>query len=534
MELRIKKETREIDRKKIVLRQAGSVMIWKNRGSQRAGRRMPDVCMRQRKKYEFQNRPNYQRHIIQKLTAKQRKKWNSYSGVKKKKIFLQAERVAKRYDKQKQYRADTKENAQGIYSEDNRQVRYEKTYTGKERRRQNRQNRVYMTELIRMIETDLRKDDWIREQQMTGQMETSMGVLEQRTGMAVIKQVMLPVRVSFATVRARISKAFIKAGANLLKYAGAAAVPLVTVLFLFLFAVSLLSGIAGEEEQIGYASSGYEIVAYAEEWIGITKYIWGAGRDSATAWQTYADCSSFVHGVFSHFGYEIGYDTYAQEHAGTLVQGGLEAAFPGDIILFFSGSVASGNSSHVAIYAGEGQMIHCSGGRNNVSPATAGRGVCRGTPTADGRPFQVRRIVEWTTGAHAGNATSGHRKDPTSYTQSQMELIWAIVAQEDNGSYEGALAVISSAMNRTESANWRYCGNNSLRQLTAPGQYCYSNDDYWRARLNGNVPAYVKQAVNDCLRRGVRNHSFTSFRSKKGSQTGTNAVQIGGNWYFGN
>ena len=74
----------------------------------------------------------------------------------------------------------------------------------------------------------------------------------------------------------------------------------------------------------------------------------------------------------------------------------------------------------------------------------------------------------------------------------------------------------------------------AMKQLCAPGQYCYSNDHYWEARLGGNVPEYVKQAVNDCLKKGIRNHSFTSFRSTKGKTTGPNAVQIGGNWFFGN
>ncbi len=119
------------------------------------------------------------------------------------------------------------------------------------------------------------------------------------------------------------------------------------------------------------------------------------------------------------------------------------------------------------------------------------------------------------------------------YTQEQLELIWAIVAQEDNGSYEGALAVISSAVNRCESPTWGYLGSDPLTQLTAPGQYCYSLDDYWRPRLGGNVPDYVKQAVEDCLVRGIRNHTYTSFRSTKGKTTGNDAVQIGGNWFFG-
>ena len=146
-------------------------------------------------------------------------------------------------------------------------------------------------------------------------------------------------------------------------------------------------------------------------------------------------------------------------------------------------------------------------------------------PITSIRRFQIE--TEWCADS------AGGRVDQTLYSQEQMELIWAIVAQEDNGSYTGALAVISSAMNRTESSSWGYLGNNALSQLTAPGQYCYSMDNYWKPRLGGNVPEYVKQAVNDCLKKGIRNHSFTSFRSTKGSQTGVDAVQIGGNWFFG-
>lgn len=200
------------------------------------------------------------------------------------------------------------------------------------------------------------------------------------------------------------------------------------------------------------------------------------------------------------------------EDDGTLVEGGLSDALPGDIILFYTGSVHSGGSSHVGIYAGNGMMVH-----NSVS-----RGVCMSSVASDGRPYVVRRII---TGTTSGNST-----DNTVYTQAQMETIWAIVCQEDGGSYAGALAVISTAMNRVDSAQWSYLGSNAYAQLTAPGQFCYSIDTYWQRYLNGNVPDYVKQAVSDCLENGIRNHSYTSFRSyyTEGS------VQIGGgNYYFG-
>lgn len=117
------------------------------------------------------------------------------------------------------------------------------------------------------------------------------------------------------------------------------------------------------------------------------------------------------------------------------------------------------------------------------------------------------------------------------YSQSELELIWAIVAQEDDKSYTGALAVISCAMNRAD-RNYGGHGTDPLSQLTAAGQFCYSPSIsasiYWQRRLGGNVPSYVKQAVADCLG-GVRNHSYIYFRSRSAA----GRVQIGGNWYFG-
>lgn len=114
-----------------------------------------------------------------------------------------------------------------------------------------------------------------------------------------------------------------------------------------------------------------------------------------------------------------------------------------------------------------------------------------------------------------------------SYGNNELDLICAIVAQESNTSYEGALAVITCALNRAESSKWNYLGGDPLSQLKAPGQFCYSIDNHWRKRLNGNYPDYVKQAVLDGLN-GSRNHNYLSFR---GYQT-SGSVQIGGNWYF--
>lgn len=114
-----------------------------------------------------------------------------------------------------------------------------------------------------------------------------------------------------------------------------------------------------------------------------------------------------------------------------------------------------------------------------------------------------------------------------SYSASELDLLCAITAQECSSSYNGALAVITCAANRAESSRWRYNGTDPLSQYKAKNQFCYSIDNYWRRRLNGNYPSYVKQAVIDCLN-GKRNHNYLSFRSA-GYASGVN---IGGNVYF--
>jgi len=262
---------------------------------------------------------------------------------------------------------------------------------------------------------------------------------------------------------------------------------------------------------------GEEIAEYAASFAGKLPYIYGG-----TSLSYGADCSGFVQSVFSSFGINLPRTAQEQGASGEIVPS-LDDAQPGDVVYWGSGP-------HVGIYLGDGKVVESAGHSYNTA-SNPGSGPT--ITNIDYMPItSIRRYIILQDG-NDGIAQTGTRTDNTEYSKEQLELIWAIVAQEDNGSYQGALAVISSAMNRTESAKWGYEGGNALTQLTAQGQYCYSMDNYWRTRLHGNVPDYVKQAVYDCLKRGIRNHSYTSFRSKKGKTTGANAVQIGGNWFFG-
>ncbi len=118
-------------------------------------------------------------------------------------------------------------------------------------------------------------------------------------------------------------------------------------------------------------------------------------------------------------------------------------------------------------------------------------------------------------------ASTGHKTEVTD----QMDFICAVVASECNVSYEGALAVISCVMNRVDSGVWG--GKDAVSVLTAPGQFAGYLDGPYKRYLNGHYPPYVKQAVTDCMTKGIRNHKYQSFRA--GSSYGV--WNCGGNSY---
>ena len=142
----------------------------------------------------------------------------------------------------------------------------------------------------------------------------------------------------------------------------------------------------------------------------------------------------------------------------------------------------------------------------------------------------VTRVVQVNVASRYGsrNSAVSYGNGTWSYSADDLDLLCAITAQECSSSYEGALAVITTACNRTVSSSWKSRGSDPLSQYKAKGQFCYSIDNYWRRRLNGNYPSYVKQAVQDALN-GKRNHTFLSFRS---ASTGVSGTNIGGNVYF--
>lgn len=251
-----------------------------------------------------------------------------------------------------------------------------------------------------------------------------------------------------------------------------------------------------------------------EECLG-TPYVWGGETPGSGL-----DCSGYVSYVYKSVGLMSGRDT-AQGIYDSCMK--TDNPMPGDLV-FFKGTYATDDYiTHIGIYAGNNEMYHNGNPNQKVSLNTSyWQSHLVGFGTMITQDMQYND--------YSGNYTTGDNTD-TGYSQKELELIWAIVGQECSTDYDGALAVISSAMNR---ADVNYCnhGTDVLSQLTAPSQYCYSPDvspSYlWQNRLNGNVADFVKQAVEDCLVNGKRNHNFYSFRG----YVVDGAVNIGDNWYF--
>lgn len=227
-------------------------------------------------------------------------------------------------------------------------------------------------------------------------------------------------------------------------------------------------------------------------------YVWG-GTDLSDG----CDCSGFVQSLYAGLGVSLPRVSREQSLVGEAVE--LSAVEVGDLIFYET----DGLVTHVLMAVGDGLAVNAANSREGIVISEIDESRLAG----------IRRIM-------------AVDKNDAGYSSEELALIWAIVAQEDDTSYEGALAVISCTANRA-AINYGGHGLTALEQLTADGQFCYSpsisDPALWQRRLNGNVPDYVKMAVSDCLTQDIRNHEYLNFRST--NRTGF-YTPIGGNWYF--
>lgn len=106
------------------------------------------------------------------------------------------------------------------------------------------------------------------------------------------------------------------------------------------------------------SSVSSSIVSYAMQFLG-NRYVWGG-----TSLTNGTDCSGFTMGIYRHFGYSLPRTSSAQAAATRSVSS--SDVRVGDLFFYGSGSV-----SHVALYIGNGQIIHASNARDGIKISSA-------------------------------------------------------------------------------------------------------------------------------------------------------------------
>ena len=102
-------------------------------------------------------------------------------------------------------------------------------------------------------------------------------------------------------------------------------------------------------------SSGSDVAQFALQFVG-NPYVYGG-----TSLTNGADCSGFVMSVYNNFGVSLPHSSSADRSVGATVSG-LENAQPGDLICY---------SGHVALYIGNGQIVHASTSKTGIIVSNA-------------------------------------------------------------------------------------------------------------------------------------------------------------------
>ena len=109
----------------------------------------------------------------------------------------------------------------------------------------------------------------------------------------------------------------------------------------------------------GVSQTRVDLVNYALQFVG-NRYVWGG--ESLT---NGVDCSGFTMKVYQKYGIYLPHSSRAQPNHGTKIT--RDQIRPGDLIFYGNGS----SINHVAIYIGNGQVVHASNARDGIKISNA-------------------------------------------------------------------------------------------------------------------------------------------------------------------
>ncbi len=107
------------------------------------------------------------------------------------------------------------------------------------------------------------------------------------------------------------------------------------------------------------ASRRNQIVNFAIKYVG-NRYVWGG-----TSLTNGADCSGFVQSVMKNFGISLPRTSREQAKVGRAIKS--SEMRPGDLIFYAN---SSGTVNHVAMYIGNGQIVHAASSKSGVKIST--------------------------------------------------------------------------------------------------------------------------------------------------------------------
>lgn len=108
----------------------------------------------------------------------------------------------------------------------------------------------------------------------------------------------------------------------------------------------------------GVSNVRVDLVQYAKQFVG-NPYVWGG-----TSLTNGADCSGFTMSIYKKYGVSLPHHAASQAQLGTKVDYG--SAQPGDLVFY----AKNGSINHVAIYIGNGQVIHASSPKTGIKIST--------------------------------------------------------------------------------------------------------------------------------------------------------------------
>lgn len=109
----------------------------------------------------------------------------------------------------------------------------------------------------------------------------------------------------------------------------------------------------------GVSDVRVSLVSFATQYVG-NSYVWGG-----TSLTRGADCSGFVLSVYAQYGISLPHSSRAQANYGTRINA--SEAQPGDLFFYGHGK----GINHVAIYIGNGQIVHASSPSTGIKISNA-------------------------------------------------------------------------------------------------------------------------------------------------------------------